>query len=107
MQEVLIPMAQIETRTPEPTRAIKSEGMASCPTHTGKRETGLVRQGSHLVWREHTMTTHGGTTLPCRTSGIAICHPNAQPLDASVWRDKNGNRPVCPHDDPRFQRRGY
>lgn len=60
-------------------KAPKSELHGACPTcnRRGKRNeqvnTGLIRQGPHLVWRPHNITTWKGTKIPCRASGVAVC----------------------------------
>jgi hypothetical protein len=104
-QGELFPEEAIERKPIEPTKSPRSEGLASCPAHTGKKETGLIVIGQHLVWRQHNMTTHGGTATECRTSLVPICQTGAKPRKSTMWRDKNGKPAVCPHD--RQRPKGY
>lgn len=109
-QEALFPEDVVERRAPEPTRTIKSEGMASCPGHigTGKRETGLVRIGKHLVWRDHDKVTARGVPMRCWCALIPICQDGARPKANSRWVDpKTGKKPLCPHDRPGYREGGW
>lgn len=71
---------------------VKSVRQAKCP-HCSAVKTGLVRQGDHLVWRLHTLTTWAGTSRTCPASGVAVCvAPERVPLIPS--------RPArCKHDE--------
>lgn len=53
-------------------RGPRSVTFSDCPKCANLR-VGLVRTGNHLVWREHTYTTWGGTSRPCTASGVAVC----------------------------------
>lgn len=60
----------------KPARSIAQARCPSCNRSTTsgeKKLTGLVRQGTHLVWREHDVVTWGGAKLPCPASGTAVC----------------------------------
>jgi hypothetical protein len=89
---------------------------AVCPQHASPdkvRGTGMAHTGEHLVWIAHYVKV-GRSSVPCRASGVAICHPDAGPVGATmrVWvsatmRDvDNGQRPAaCPHAGPRVHGR--
>jgi hypothetical protein len=66
--------AAVESMRDEKTRPDRPKTIASgrCPEcHNGR--LGVVRQGEHLLWREHTYTTWSGARLTCRASGVATC----------------------------------
>lgn len=71
-----------EEAATKPTRPI---GYAPCP-RCSKARAAVIHSGSHSVWKSHTLTTWGGTPLPCAASGVALCalpaklEPGAAPL---------------------------
>lgn len=63
----------------------KPDAQAYCPCchrivkTTGRRlYTNLLRQGDHLVWAVHDITTTWGSKMPCRASGIPYCQQPAK-----------------------------
>lgn len=66
-------------------KPIRPLGYAPCPRCT-KAKLAVVPTGVHVVWKPHTLTTWGGTPLPCAASGVALCtlpaklEPGASPL---------------------------
>lgn len=76
--------------------APRSVAQARCPscnrsTQAGDiKLTGLVRQGTHLVWRDHDVVTWGGAKLPCPASGTAVC---TNPARSAAYVDAVR----CPH----------
>lgn len=50
----------------------RSVEFGACPLCSIRR-IGLVRQGEHLAWREHTFQTHGGLSLQCSATGQHLC----------------------------------
>lgn len=57
---------------PEPVKRPRTVASGRCPECSGQR-VGVVRQGEHLVWREHMYTTWGGSRQLCRASNVATC----------------------------------
>jgi hypothetical protein len=57
---------------PRKQKAARSVAWGKCPGCTSA-STGLIPSGEHLAWRLHWIVTHGGTSLPCRTSGTHLC----------------------------------
>lgn len=66
-------------RTSEPTKRGTQPTFATafCPSHaqsdTNVRRTGLVLSGRHLVWKVHYVMLGSGVSVPCTTSGVALC----------------------------------
>lgn len=62
-------------------KAPRSAEFAYCPSchptdRKGLKRTGLIRQGAHLVWRQHNLVTWSGGRRPCISSGVPVCqHP--------------------------------
>jgi hypothetical protein len=76
-----------EVKTP----ALRSVRQGKCPACKALK-TGLLASGQHIVWRPHNLTTWGGTRVPCRTSGVAVCvAPERDPLLSQ-------DPAICPHD---------
>lgn len=69
--------------------AIVDRGL--CPGCNNDKKTGLVRQGSHLVWRIHDRLIGSGARIPCHTSGIPVCEAPARP------GDQVDHQPACSH----------
>lgn len=45
-----------------------------CPKCRGRgKRTGLMRQGKHLAWRQHSYTTWTGARMTCQASGVLLC----------------------------------
>jgi hypothetical protein len=62
-------------------RSQPSVTFGSCPSHASDgRQTGLVRQGDHLVWRLHDKVTLSGTRMHCSASGATLCTVPAREL---------------------------
>lgn len=71
-------------------KGLKSVAFGKCPSCTAGK-VGLLWQGRHLVWREHTYRTWSGTPMTCRASGVALCNaPEGTPTLA-------GTPMRCPH----------
>ncbi len=62
------PMRRAREKRP----VVRSVAQGNCPECT-REKVGLVRQGIHIVWREHNLTTWAGTRIACRASGVAAC----------------------------------
>lgn len=60
--------------------------------HCSAEKVGLVRNpdGAHLVWKVHYLTTHAGTSLPCRASAQYLC-------DLPARHIAGYDTPYCPH----------
>jgi hypothetical protein len=56
----------------EKQKRVKSVASGRCP-ECKNLKLGVVRQGEHLLWREHTYTTWSGARITCRASLIATC----------------------------------
>jgi hypothetical protein len=68
-------------------RAPRTVDYGTCPScHAGKR-TGMVRMGTHLVWKVHERITMSKAKMVCPASGVAVC---AQP-------GRGLEDPTCPH----------
>jgi hypothetical protein len=87
-------------------KAAPTAAHAFCPCHTDERRTGLIYSGEHLMWRVHYVKL-GRSAVPCRASGVVICHPDGRPtdgvmripLDKHRATDDNGIRPArCRHE---------
>lgn len=63
-----------------------------CPECQGTRPIGLLRQGTHLVWRIHDRLTVGGARIPCRASGVAVCETGLRGLTRADMEE-----PLCRH----------
>lgn len=50
----------------------RASAVGKCP-ECHKAKVGLLRQGNHLVWREHRYSTWSGAPMVCRASGVALC----------------------------------
>lgn len=50
----------------------RSVAFGGCPDCTSDR-VGLVRSGTHLVYREHYRATFGAARILCRATGSTIC----------------------------------
>lgn len=67
-------------------RPARPLGHAHCPKCL-KGRAAVIAEGSHTIWKPHTLTTWGGTPLPCAASGVALCtlpaklEPDAAPLN--------------------------
>ena len=62
-------------------RSQPSVTFGTCPGHASNgRQTGLVRQGDHLVWRLHEKATQSGARMQCTVSGATLCTAPAMPL---------------------------
>lgn len=57
---------------PEPTKRPRTVASGRCPECSNGR-VGAVRQGEHVLWREHYYTTWAGTRQLCRASNVATC----------------------------------
>lgn len=73
-------------------RAVTS---ATCPSCHRNTDVGLVRSGTHLVYREHLYPTWSGAQMTCRASGVAACMlpVRGQRSPSTGSRPK----PVCQH----------
>jgi hypothetical protein len=58
-----------ERQAPQKVRTIASGRCPEC--HNGR--LGVVRQGEHLMWRQHYYITYSGARLICQASGVATC----------------------------------
>lgn len=67
----------------------RSVAFGACPDCSSYK-VGLVHQGGHLVWRDHSYRTHGGTSLPCRAVGVRLCDAPARATTFST------DVPTCP-----------
>lgn len=73
----------------------RSAAFGACPL-CSKNKLGLVRQGVHLVWRDHTYQTHGGLSLQCSSTGQYLCEVPGRDVS-----DINGEQPpTCPCGRP-------
>ncbi|NAE18326.1 hypothetical protein [Enterococcus hirae] len=83
-----------ETSTP---RNVTSAPCPSCTQggHGPGGLVGLIRQGEHLLWREHTYPTWSGARLTCRASGVAVC----ELAPRAGWDgEREGKKPArCAH----------
>jgi hypothetical protein len=69
----------------------KASAVGKCPC-CHKAKVGLLRQGNHFVWREHTYRTWSGAPMTCRASGVTVCvAPEGEPRI-------NSDPLMCPHD---------
>lgn len=66
----------------------RSSAWAYCPKCKRSTKTGLVRQGQHLYWRGHFITTWAFPRRPCMASFA--------PLHAVAPRVSVENPPACP-----------
>lgn len=64
----------VEDMRQEKVREKRPRTIASgrCPECSNAR-LGVVRQGEHLLWREHYFTTWSGAKQICRASNVATC----------------------------------
>jgi hypothetical protein len=86
--EPMFDMAHVQQ--PQRPRSLKSVTFGHCPECSAHDRVGLVWQGVHLVWRQHTYRTWSGATMICRTSNVSVCvAPERVPL--------TGIPVVCPH----------
>lgn len=69
--EPMFDMAPVEDHA-EKQKTVRSVASGRCP-ECRNLKLGVVRQGKHLVWREHTYTTWSGARIVCRASGVATC----------------------------------
>ena len=69
----------------------RSITFGGCPTCSANR-VGLVRQGVHLAWRDHTRRTHGDISMQCPSVGQRLCEVAAR----DVWDLTGVETPVCP-----------
>lgn len=113
-QDMMLPgMARIRAAATgtERQRAAPVAAYGKCPLHhvagdVRAQRTGLQWQGEHLVWRVH-FVMRGGSPVPCRASGVTICHADARPeggvitlnLSTQQRAEDNGIRiAACRHD---------
>jgi hypothetical protein len=54
-------------------RSPRSITRAMCPQCASLGPTGIVRQGSHLVWRVHNRTLGSGVRIECPAVGVPLC----------------------------------
>lgn len=59
--------------SPERPKRPRTIASGRCPECIGGTRVGVVRQGEHLLWREHYYTTWSGARQLCRASGVATC----------------------------------
>lgn len=65
-------------------------GHAGCPQCTNEK-VGLVRQGPHLAYKNHWVSTWGGTSRQCTAGGQRLCD-----LPARDVRSLTGSpTPIC------------
>lgn len=83
------PRASSEPRPSSP----PSVAWGNCP-RCRKGRVGVLRAGSHLVWREHTYATWGGARMTCAASGVPVCQATERPPTVLVK-----GRVMCPHED--------
>lgn len=85
--------AGLETRSKKVRKDLvttqKSVAFGACPDCSAFK-VGLIRQGAHLVWRDHSYRTHGGTSLQCRAVAVTLCSAPARSTTFST------EVPTCP-----------
>lgn len=60
-------------------RWVKPEDYGKCPRCLAMK-VGLMKQGDHLVWKEHSFATYGRARFTCEASGQRVCDmPEGQP----------------------------
>lgn len=69
----------------------RSMAFGACPLCSNRR-LGLVRQGPHLAWRDHTYQTHGGVSLQCSSTGQHLCEVPGR----DVFDFTGEHPPTCP-----------
>ncbi|HEY9408955.1 MAG TPA: hypothetical protein VIP77_05180 [Jiangellaceae bacterium] len=68
-----IPLFDEPARVRKPkNRSVPSVAWGNCPG-CRKGRVGVIRTATHLVWREHTYMTWGGTSMTCTASGVPVC----------------------------------
>lgn len=72
--ESMLADSEVEAMRSHPERVKRPPTVASgrCPECSNGR-LGVVRQGGHLLWREHYYTTWSGARQLCRASNVATC----------------------------------
>lgn len=80
-------------QTKEPTKKPRSVAAGRCPECSNMR-LGVVRQGQHLVWRQHYYITWSGAQVVCRASGVATC---VAPERVSEHYRNETVALLCPH----------
>lgn len=71
-------------------RPVRSVAQGNCPECT-KNPVGLIRQGEHLYWRQHYVTTWRGTPMLCRAANVSLCVAPDKPQSGITTH-------MCPHD---------
>lgn len=60
-------------------RWVKPEDYGKCPKCSALK-VALMKQGDHLVWKEHTFATYGKARFTCAASGQRLCDlPEGEP----------------------------
>jgi hypothetical protein len=68
------PSTDGEIKKPRPQRAVERGACGYCSAaNVGLLAVAGERRDGHLVWRAHNYKTHGGTSVPCRASGVRLC----------------------------------
>lgn len=71
------------TPLPRRRKGLASVAQGTCPVCL-RSPLGILRQSTHLVWRQHNYRTWGDSLQVCRTSGVALCvAPECNPLNPS------------------------
>jgi hypothetical protein len=80
-------------RGQERKKYLKSSAQGNCSDCATQKKIGLVRQGEHIVWRQHWIKTWGNAVRQCRASGAPVCEAPARVIPGET-------PPKCPCGGP-------
>lgn len=92
----LFKMAKAKANRGESAKRVAVAGWVTCPRCRPNDRTAVIRDGAHLVYRQHTYQTWSGNKIECQASHQRLCT-----LPPKPWLGTNPHPPTerctCQH----------